>query len=85
MVYKFSIICNATSLFLGGFYTVPISEKLIMMVLNTIFYYVDDHQVHNIPDPDAQFSWMEDVLTSARRYRQKVNNLKYVFHSFIRF
>ncbi|KAG9328981.1 hypothetical protein JZ751_021841 [Albula glossodonta] len=58
----------------GGFYT----ERLLnrtgfrVLVLNTNLYYDQNNHTKNMDDPAGQFSWADDILTSAASNNEKV-------------
>ena len=58
--------------FLGGYYSVDISPSVVMLALNTIFYYPPNHQAVHTSDPSGQFDWMEKELKAARKKNKKV-------------
>ncbi|KAL4234305.1 Acid sphingomyelinase-like phosphodiesterase 3b [Mactra antiquata] len=55
----------------GGYYTVLARPGLRIIAMNSNLYYTKDLQSQNFDDPADQFSWLDNVLTEAKRNNEK--------------
>ena len=63
---------------LGGYYTTLIKPGLRLVSLNTVYYYTNDKLTANLSDPANQFSWFDNVMTSAANSKEKVCSNKVI-------
>ncbi|XP_033107535.1 acid sphingomyelinase-like phosphodiesterase 3b isoform X2 [Anneissia japonica] len=63
---------GATDLFREKTYYTAKIEPYRFVGLNTVFYYTNNKLTMDISDPAGQFSWLEQVLTDARRDNETV-------------
>ncbi|KAK2157187.1 hypothetical protein LSH36_196g05044 [Paralvinella palmiformis] len=56
----------------AAYYTMMISNKLRMVVLNTNLYYDSNKLTEAMPDPGNQLQWFDDLLNTATLHNEKV-------------
>lgn len=50
----------------SGFYSTMLNEKILLVGLNTNFYYDSNQITASMPDPGNQLQWLDDTLAQAK-------------------
>jgi len=61
-----------TTLKKSGYYSVSVNDKLRLIVLNTVLYYIHNSKTSKVTDPGGQIAWMRSELEAAKKKGQAV-------------